>query len=319
MFKTFSRPYVRSYKEFLKHSEKEIKKKYKAVVQKSRPLLFDETDNNFEKFLDIFTLYLCGPCGNKVSEWYPRTDIIDGHPIHSSGKLLQNIKITGEIDVFQAIMSAYQVFLQHLSSPIDLELQFARAVVKSKQIEFDKNLLYYTLLYFYENHNETFLKHGLERLDRSNYIKGVNFPPSSSMLAMSLSKDEETYAIETDRLPFNTCFEHGNVWPWYYCGGCITATDFRRLGGHLYLSGDREHFYASSHIKMEDWCFIYHRRTERKRSLKFSVELLRQNILEIKSSGARCIEIQVLKKFLKLVSMLTQKLTLLDILVSPER
>ena len=95
----------------------------------------------------------------------------------------------------------------------------------------------------------------------------------------------------------------------------MTATDFRRLGGQLYLSGDREHFYASSRIKMEDWCFIYHRRTERKRSLKFSVELLRQNISEIKSSGARCIEIQVLKKFLKLVSMLTQKLTLLDLLV----
>jgi hypothetical protein len=114
MFKTFARPYVRSYKEFLKHSE---------AVQKRRPLLFDESDNNFEKFLDIFILYLCGPCGNEVAKWYPRTDIIDGHPIHSSGKLLQNIKITGEIDVFQAIMSAYQVFLQHLSNPIDLELQ----------------------------------------------------------------------------------------------------------------------------------------------------------------------------------------------------
>lgn len=305
MFKTFVRPYVNSYKAFLKYSE---------VAQKRRPLLSKESDNDFEKFLDIFILYLCRNCGSEAAEWHPSNDIIDGHPTHHSGKLLKNIRSSGEKDVFKAIISAYQVFLQHLGNPVDLELKFADAVTNANQVEIKKDLLYGTLLYFYENRNKTFIKHGLECLDKANYIKGELFPPISSMLAMSMSQDKQTYAIETDQLPFNTCFEHGDIWPWYYCGGCITTDDFIKLGGQLYLADDREHFYARSKIRMEDWCFVYNRRTERKRSLKFSVDLMRKNILEIKSTGARNIEIHVLKKFLKVVSMLTQRLTLLDLL-----
>lgn len=79
-------------------------------------------------------------------EWYPQTHVVCGN--HHSAKFLSNICTANVIVVFQAIMSAYQVFLQKVEHLFDLESQFARLVVEVELSEIGKDILCQTLHYF---------------------------------------------------------------------------------------------------------------------------------------------------------------------------
>jgi len=297
-----AKPYTRAYHKFRQES---------SLVRRRRPVLFDETENEFEKFLDLFTFYLCHECGKSVEDWHPRhANWIRGH---HNGALLQHVSGAKKVDVFEGLMNAYRVFLNHADTPFNLEGELGRALIHAGVSAGQEDNLRRTLEYFYINQSETFIRHGIERLHQRDYRAKSNFPPKSSMISMSLSEDGFTYAIDSDRIPFNTCFTHGNRDPWYYCGGYITVSDFRRLGGKIIRSGDRDHFYAQSNLKVNDWCFVYQRQTERTKLLMSSIDCMRESIVEIKQSGARNIEKSVLSKFLVLVSMLKQKLALLEI------
>ena len=302
--KTYTKPYVQAYHEFLKTS---------TFSQKRCPVLFDERDNDFEKFLDLFIFYLCRPCAHKVSDWHPIPE--EWVKFHHNGKLLKHLLRGNNTDIFAGIMHAYQVFIGAGDDPVNLEDDMGIAFVDQNQTPDPTTILHKTLEYFSNNKDEVFIKHGIEDLGKCNYVAGEIYPPHGSMLPLSLSENGHSYAIETDLMPFNTCFaRHGELHPWYYCGGYISYKDFKRMGGLVYQSGDREHFYASSDIQLENWCFVYQRQTERKRSLCFSVDQMKQNILEIKKSGARNIERKVLEKFFRLTSMLKQRLTLSELI-----
>ncbi len=304
--KTYTKPYVQVYHNFLKT---------RRLSQRRYPVLFDESDNDFEKFLDLFIFYLCRPCAGNVLDWHPISE--EWSSGHNNGKLLTHLLRDGKTDVFSGIMHAYQVFLKAGSNPVNLEDDMGKAFVDQNQAPDPNSNLHKTLKYFFENKDDVFLKHGIEDLSKCNYVAGELFPPHGSMWPMSVSENGYSYAIETDLMPFNTCFaRHEKVHPWYYCGGYIAYKDFKRLGGQVYQSGDREHCYARSDIQLENWCFVYQRQTERKKGLYFSVDQMKQNILDLKKSGVRNIEREVLEKFFRLTSMLKQKLTLSELIDS---
>ncbi|NRB16676.1 MAG: hypothetical protein HRU33_03615 [Rhodobacteraceae bacterium] len=297
-----AKSYQHAYHEFRQES---------SFVRRRRPVIFDETENKFEKFLDLFTFYLCLECGKSAGDWHPTH--ADWNRGHHNGALLQQMSRAKKVDVFKGIMNAYRVFLNHADNPINLEEELGKAFIDTGGSAPQKDVLHRTLEYFYINQGETFIRHGIELLHRRDYRTESDFPPKSSMASMSLSEDGVTFAIDSDIIPFNTCFNHGNRWPWYYCGGCITVSDFRRLGGKIVRPGDRDHFYARSNLKVDDWCFVYQRKIERTKAMASSIDGLRESIIEIKQSGARHIEKSVLSKFFILVSMLRQKLALQEI------
>lgn len=120
------------------------------------------------------------------------------------------------------------------------------------------------LLFFFSNSDSTFLRHGLEKLEESNFVKYAIFPPKGSYLELG-----NGYPIEIDRPPFgivnnyNTndtngaCSNHGLNNNWNKVKGYIRYTDFCNFGGKIIDSHERDHLYANSSIKLKDWVFMY--------------------------------------------------------------
>lgn len=160
--------------------------------------------------------------------------------------------------------------------------------------------------YFYKNKNQVFIRHGLEKPHLSNYQYNVIFPPKNSYHDINAAMNQiDYYAIELDQPPFLYCSNHGNLYgsPWYYCGGYMALKDFK---GTLKLSGDRDHYYAHSNHKTQDWIYVYD-------DLDYKIEKynpdinykdLEDSINELKNSELISIHRNTIKKFFHLITLI---------------
>lgn len=237
-------------------------------------------NNNFDKFLDNFIKFICNRCSSKY--------------LHHDGEILDYLVNQENIDIFDGIMTAYyseqspKIFAECLSRPNP-----------------KKDVLYKTLNYFYRNKDQVFIRHGLEKINKANYSIDAIFPPKNSYHDINKQMNLiDYYAIELDQPPFVYCSEHGKTYgsPWYYVAGYIAIKDFN---GTTKLSHNRDHFYATSNIKADNWVFVLNELDENiELNPDITKENLIQNIQDIKSSGLRYIDKKTLRKFFQLVLLL---------------
>lgn len=301
--KNVSQSYVRACREFLQHSSH----------VNSKPLILAENDeSDFDEFLDLIIYYMCARCGSDIHKTYPRSTEWVEH--HHNGLFTISLGQNKINDLYSGIMNSYRVYLEKKENPVNLERPLAQAFFDLTAPLTPNDNLHRTIRYFFLNRHNNFIRHGLEKLQKSEYKIGQSFPPKFSMQEVSLATDGVTFAIELDRPPFTRCFSHGSGWQWHYCGGVISVNDFKRMGGKFNLSGDRDHFYARSDIELSNWYFLYRTKTERTKNPKFSLDLMRSTIQGIKSSGAGHIEINTLNKFFTAVNMLEQRIEVFGVL-----
>ena len=281
--------------------------KQTAYYQNRLESVAENTEADLNDFLDLLTYYMCVGCGNSLDKTYPRKKHwISGHHCGLFNQLFIKLDV---INIFDGLMKAYNIFLINKKNPVDLEIDFANAFCKySTQTHASNFKLHNTLEYFFINRNMNFIRHGLEGFSENNYLKNSIFPPDFSMQSLSLSSNGKSFAIEIDRPPFLNCFEHGKVWPWFYCGGLMSLNDFKKHNGYIRLSNNREHFYAESNIQISDWYFIYNLKAKYTKRLKFDINSLKKSIIQMKQCGAGFIEAQTLRKFFYTVNLLEQKL-----------
>ena len=295
--KTAIKKIIKSFQAFSKQT---------SFYQNRLPVIATNTEEDLNGFLDLMLFYMCAECGETIGKVYPRKNNWDFH--HHCGLFNQTISKFDEICIFEGLMKAFNIYIHNKENPVDLEIKFANSFTKNSKHEYPKlSKLNNLLEYFFLNRNETFIKHGLENLTINDYSKGSIFPPSTSLMPLSLSTDEKSFAIEIDKPPFTKCFDHTHKYPWHYCSGIITLKDFQKKNGILKLADDREHFYAEANLSLTDWFFIYQTKTKYTKSLKFDVDLLRNGINQMKLSGASYIEIETLRKFFHVLSMLEQR------------
>lgn len=165
-----------------------------------------------------------------------------------------------------------------------------------------------TLLYFYKNSNNIFLRHGLEKIDTANYDKNSIFPPKNSYLELSSG-----FAIEIDRAPFgvknnwitNTtegaCSNHGENRRWNKIKGYITYDEFINKNGKIIDSKQRDHLYANSNIELSEWVFMY-------QNTPYDDEL----ILGLIENGIKIIPQQIIQKMFTLIKLLKDRLIVLN-------
>ena len=297
----------------MKHKVKKIIKNLQQIgkqtnyYQNRLASVAENTEVEFNNFLDLLIYYMCVGCGADIDKAFQRKKYWS--PGHHNGLFNQSLLKIDEISIFNGIKKAYGIYLENKKNPVDLEIDLANAFCKhSKPLCLNHDKLHAVLEYFFTNRNVNFIRHGLEDFSEKNYIQNSTFPPNFSMQNLSLSSNGKSFAIEIDRPPFLNCFEHGKVWPWYYCGGLMTLDDFKKHNGVLKVANDREHFYAESNILINNWYFIYETKTKYTKRLKFDVNLMKKSILQMKQSGANYIEAQTLRKFFHVINLLEQKL-----------
>ena len=305
----------------MKHKVKNIIKNLQKITKQTKyyqnrlASVAENTEVEFNNFLDLLIYYMCVGCGADIDKTYPRKKHWCNS--HHNGLFNQSLFKIDEISIFNGLMKAYDVYLVNKKNPVDLEIDLANAFCKySKPLCTNHQKLHAVLEYFFTNRNVNFIRHGLEDFSEKNYIQDSSFPPNFSMQNYSLSLNGKSFAIEIDRPPFLNCFEHGKVWPWYYCGGVMTLDDFKKHNGILKIADDREHFYAESNILISDWYFIYNTKAKYTKRLKFDVNLMKKSILQMKKSGANFIEMQTLRKFFHVINLLEHKIEVSKIIKS---
>ena len=281
---------------------------------------------NLDKFLDLFSFYLCKACDTVVKLRYPMTrewiDQDEGARFHHDGALINSLKGAKPFDIFDGIMNAFRVYERSTSAPFNLELDFSAALTAPPGPEENTFAEAKALRYFWKKRRSVFVLHGLESVEadlHAVYQPENRFPPINSMMPIAVSEAGEDFAIDHDILPFNYCSDHGGMnllFPWSYCVGYIAVDDFRRLGGTVIKSGLRDHFYARASLCAKDWLFVYDLgyRSEAatgRNIFKFSIEDMDQSLVHLRRSGLPCIEKRILQKFFKAASLLEQKMQLL--------
>jgi hypothetical protein len=116
------------------------------------------------------------------------------------------------------------------------------------------------LSYFYENRDDTFLRHGIEEVPHFCNVKNLpnnRYPYISTYTKIKKSKD--SYCIEIDNLPFvgpkGHCSSHDD-WIWNRIKGYLSLKDFINKNGQIHVSNIRDHFNAKSNIKTKEWKFL---------------------------------------------------------------
>jgi hypothetical protein len=282
------------------------------MLQKRRPSLSEDNDEDFKEFCDLFTFYLCRYCCKDVSKWHPiPEDWIFGH---HNAKLLKRLLPMRHQDMVDGIMSAFDAY-QRAGEKVFLEDEIADAYgAGSSRLNTHTNL-YRVARFFADHHDKTFICHGVEELDKTDYRSGAQYPPLGSMMDLSVAENRVSYAIETDRLPLRNCFSsHSIIDTWDYCTGIIPVGSFRKFNGEIIVAPDRDHFYAESQIPVDKWCFVYFKQTRRKKGLKFDVDDMRREIQNIKASDLRNIEWSTLQSLLRLLALLRQKFELAEMM-----
>lgn len=164
-----------------------------------------------------------------------------------------------------------------------------------------------SLLYFYENRDSIFLRHGLEKLSKME--ASPIFPPPDSYMVIA---DSESYPIEIDRVPFGFdhmdvirqhgyCSNHGLFNSWNKVKGFITLDDFIGCGGKIIDSKRRDHLYARSEIDMKEWHFLFQGVDEDCDYIKY-----------LKDNNINIIEQKLLLRFFTLIKLLCDKILILN-------
>lgn len=116
--------------------------------------------------------------------------------------------------------------------------------------------LFYTnyrpcLTYFYQFKKDVFIRHGTEtnRIGLSSLYPPVN----SSYVTLK----NQAYPIEIDTIPLNKCSNHDETKLWNSIKGFISFGQFIYNKGEIVNSKMRDHLYARSNIKMEEWVFVF--------------------------------------------------------------
>lgn len=288
----------------------QVYSKQTQFVQNRRPVLAEHSEKDFDDFLTLLIYYMCIGCAGDIDRNFDRNYRRASHWVnsHHCGLFSKTLSAAPMTNVFSGLISAFSVFSTHREQSENLEIPLAQAYFSNENPKGDiDRVLLSTLNYFYVNRHKNFIRHGLEELECSTYKADEIYPAKGALKQESLSTSSNCFAVEIDRPPFLNCFQHGSVFPWFYCGGVITIEDLKGRNGRLKFADDREHFYAESDIRVQDWNFIYSLRAKHKRSLNFDPNLLARRIVEIKSSGANCIEIGTLRKFFHAINLLEQR------------
>lgn len=163
------------------------------------------------------------------------------------------------------------------------------------------------LLYFYKNRNSIFIRHGLEKLNKSDIRKSAIFPPKDSYLEL-----DNGYSIEIDRQPFGFipiknnhqmgyCSNHGRESSWNKVKGFMTIDDFNKFGGKVISSNERDHLYAISKIELDNWIFLYQQ-----------VNIKNKQVKELFDNDIRIIPQNIIFKFFELVKLLSDRIIVLN-------
>lgn len=292
-----------SYHEFLHTNE---------LMRYRWPVLSEENDDDFKDFCDLFTFYLCTSCSPKTRAWHPSE--FDWEWPHHNARLLRLLLPHRAKDPFEGLMAAYAAYCEADDKNF-LEETFAEAFIHGHPGLDRTSNLFQTTQVLASHQSDTFICHGIERLEAYNNDPAAQYPPIDSMKKQTIAENGKSYAIETDRLPLINCASsHSIIDPWDYCKGIIPLPVFQQLGGQILLAPDREHFYAESAIPINEWCFVYFRQARRRKGLKFDVDLLRQKITELRSSELRIIEFETLWAFLRALTLLQQKFEMAELM-----
>ena len=129
------------------------------------------------------------------------------------------------------------------------------------------------LLYIYSNKNDVFIRHGIEKMNNSDFPIThwpINFYNSFN------SRLKNIYPIEIDRLPFtnNTisnkqdgyCSNHEQYHSWNRIKGYISIKNFKKSMGKIIIPSNRDHLYAKKRIKICNWVFIVQNLLSRKKN-----------------------------------------------------
>jgi len=181
--------------------------------------------------------------------------------------------------------------------------------IKGKIDNHFHNYIKPALLYFYENRDEIFLRHGLEDLGKLG-ITNV-FPPNNSFRVIT---DESCYPIEIDRIPFGYtrvdkvnqygfCSNHDWNKNWNIVKGFITLKDFESHHGKIINTCKRDHLYARSNINIDRWYFMYQGVNEDDLQVKY-----------LRSNNICVIEQRLIGKFFKLFKLVRDKIAILNLI-----
>lgn len=180
--------------------------------------------------------------------------------------------------------------------------------IKQKQeIEDFYNNIRPTLLYFYINRNEIFIRHGLEDINKCDPLN--KFPPEKSYMTHDAI---ESYPIEIDRIPFGYitsdhnkqmgyCSNHGLKQEWNKIKGYITFKEFTNNGGKIINTNERDHLYAISNININKWKFLYQNVHENNRQ-----------IIELKKNNINIISQQIISEFYIFIKLFQDRLVVLN-------
>ena len=181
------------------------------------------------------------------------------------------------------------------------------------------------LLYFYENRNETFIRHGLEKvnkmekeIDENTYFPLINSYSNleehkvyykKKEIPISSDSNKNSYAIEIGNIPFAdyfweekqnhhgwNCMNHDMNHNWNNIKGIISNKDFKKHNGKIIYSNHRDHLYASSEIIIKDWTFIHKNLAIDKKHQDTQTMKDLYKIIEVKPNE-RIIEIEKLFKY----------------------
>lgn len=275
------------------------------------PLLSEENDDDFKDFCTLFTFYLCAFCPSKIQYAHPSQDDWVGR--HHNAELLRLLLPHRNKNMFEGLMAAYAAYREADSKTFLAEV-FATAYIQGHPGVDRTSNIFRAAQFFATHQSDTFICHGIENLEKFDDDPAAQFPPVGSMQDLSIAQDCVSYAIETDRLPLINCASsHAIVNSWDYCRGLIPKPVFQELGGKVLLAPDRDHFYAESEIPIDEWCFIYFRKAQRKKGLLFDIDLMRKKITEMRASDIRIIEFETLQAFLKLLALLQQKFEMAEL------
>lgn len=303
LFKEWFKSYIDAYRYFRKNNE---------LMSFSWPILSENNDDNFKNFCNLFSFYLCSHCPSKIQHTHPAQGDWVGR--HHHAKLIRLLLPHREKNIFKGIMAAFAAY-SDADEKIFLEEAFAKAFIEGHPNVDQRSNLFRAVQFFTTHQSDTFICHGIESLEKFSDDPKTRFPPIGSMRDRSISQNCESYAIETDRLPLINCLSsHRNNSSWEYFRGLIPKTVFENLNGKVLLAPDRDHFYAESEISINEWCFVYFRKAQRRKTLNFDIDLMREKILDIRDSEIRIIEFETLQAFLHLLTLLQQKFEMAELM-----
>lgn len=257
-------------------------------------------EQQFQEFADLFVHYLCSRCISLAGDETAQP-ISPGSGLHShNGEMLKLIKPTNPISA--RIISAFTVYTQHKQKQ-NLQSVLARAYNKPiESRQWVRAPVVRAAVALINSRNDTWLKHGIEHMDRIDYNHMSPFPPPDTRYEIGEQTSGKLrrlnrYAVDQDRFPFQYCADHildrQEGCPWSAIAAFIPVGHFVKYRGQLYIPNDRDHLYAHSNIPLTAWTHII---WEEDKYTEYQQQL--------KSRSVPVIHIQTVKKLAHLLNIL---------------